>query len=131
MCIRDRHEAGQRRERRVDVIDPLLEPGHLGRGDAQRAFDPVRSGEIGAKVEQVVLDPQQHRVDQLRLPAEVYPRHADGGVGLVHVAVGGDAQGVFGDALARAERRRAGVAAARIDFVQYDHEPFPGPQRPV
>ena len=56
------------------------------------------------------------------LSGEVDARHADGCVGLVDGAIGGDAQRVLGDALAGAERRRAGVTGARVDLVQLDHE---------
>src|SRR4051794_41265340 len=49
------------------------------------------------------------------------PHHAERGVGLVHGAVGRDAQIVFRAALAAAERRGAVIAGPGIDTVEYDH----------
>jgi chromatin segregation and condensation protein Rec8/ScpA/Scc1 (kleisin family) len=53
-------EAAQRRQRLVERIDPLLEPFDLRRHDPQdhcrRRKVVPRRGEIGAEVEQVVLD---------------------------------------------------------------------------
>ena len=62
--------------------------------------------------------------------AEMEARHADGGVGLVDRAVGGDAQRVLGHALAGAERRRAGIAGARVDLVEDDHARLRPAERP-
>ena len=68
--------------------------------------------QIGAEVEQVVLDARQHRVG---VAAGVQPRDADGGVGFVDRAVGLDPLVVLGHALAGAERGRALVAALGVD----------------
>ena len=56
------HEAVQRLERRVDLVAALLEPGRLLRDDAQAVL-VGSSGrrDVGADVEQVVLDPLEPR----------------------------------------------------------------------
>ena len=56
-----------------------------------------------------------------RASRKVQPHHADGGVGLVDGAIGGDAQIVFRAALAAAERSGAVVAGPGIDAVEHDH----------
>src|SRR5437868_14236690 len=52
-------EAGERREIIVHRIDLALEPLDLAADDAQRPFNLARCRDVGAKVEQVVLDAQQ------------------------------------------------------------------------
>src|SRR5207244_12396199 len=64
--------------------------------------------------------PTQHHIQFARL-GKVQPHQADGGVGLVHGAVGCDAQIVFRAAFAAAERRGAVIAGLGIDAVEYDH----------
>jgi hypothetical protein len=76
-------------------------------------------GEVGAKIEQVVLDHAEHRIERSIL--QMHPHDADRGVGLVHGSVGRDAQIVFRAALARAERGGAVIAGARIDAIEHDH----------
>ena len=51
----------------------------------------------------------------------VQPGDADGAVGFVHRADGGDAQRVFGHARAVAEAGFARVAGFCVDVVQRDH----------
>src|SRR5437764_4434728 len=124
------HERAQGTEVGVERIDLLLEPRHLRVGDGEPgaagtfplSFALVRLGraEIGAEVEQVVLDARQHGVD-LRLLPGVEARDAEAGVELVDGAVGGDAQVVLLAPLAGAERGGAVVAGARIDAVEDDH----------
>src|SRR3546814_3973793 len=52
----------------------------------------------------------------------VQAREADGGVGLVHRAVSGDARMVLGHALAAAERGLTLVAAACVDARELHHD---------
>ena len=106
----------------VQAVDVVLEPFDLAREHPQPLGLAVALGhrEIGPEIEQIVLDPAQHRIEFARV-AEVQPHHADGGVGLVHGAVGRDAQIVFRAAFAAAERRGAVIAGLGIDAVEYDH----------
>src|SRR5262249_14851546 len=55
------HERGERGHLLVEAVDLLLQPRHLGIADAQ----PLMPGqaEIGAEIEQVVLNARQHGVD--------------------------------------------------------------------
>ena len=82
----------------VHRVDLALQPLDLGVDDAQGAFRlaPVLGrAEVGAEIEQVVLDARQHGVG---LALRVQPGDADDAVGLVDGAVGGDAQVVLRDA---------------------------------
>jgi hypothetical protein len=108
------------------AIDVALEPLDLARQHPQAFGLALALGhrEIGAEIEQVVLDQAQHRIEFARV-AKVQPHHADGGVGFVHGAIGGDAQIVFRAALAAAERSGAVVAGLGIDAVEHDHRRFP------
>src|SRR5262249_49490523 len=87
---------------------------------AAGSFALVGRAQVGAEVEQIVLNARQHGVD-LRVGAGGEPRKADGGIDFIHGAVGGDAQIVFGQAFAVAQRRGAVVAGARVDAVEHDH----------
>ena len=57
--------------------------------------------EIGAEIEQIVLDPAQHRIE-IACIGQMQPHNADGGVGLVDGSIGADAQIVFRAAFAAA-----------------------------
>jgi hypothetical protein len=50
------NEASQRGEAGVERVDVMLEALDLARNDPQRAFDLAGRGDIGAEVEQFVLD---------------------------------------------------------------------------
>ena len=76
--------------------------------------------EVGAEIEQIVLDQAEHRIDLARL-RQMQPDHADRGVGLVDGSIGGDAQVVFRAAFAAAERRGAVVAGPGVDAIEDDH----------
>ena len=52
------------------------------------------------------------------------PRHAEGGVGFVHGAIGFHAQVEFRTTLAGAKRGVAVIAGAGIDAVEHDHDEF-------
>src|SRR5262249_49477009 len=115
---------------RVQGVDLALEPLDLGSKDAERSLRAPRAlgrGEIGAEVEEIVLDPGQHGVGSgLRVAAGLEPRQADRRVGLVDRADRLDAERVFLDPRAVAERRLAAVAATGVDARELDHRP---PQR--
>src|SRR5215831_516499 len=120
------HERAQRAELGIECVDLLLEPRHLRVADGEpRAARPLALGligraEIGAEIEQVVLDARQHGVDRRLVPG-VQARKAEAGVELVDGAVGGDAQVVLLAPLAGAERGGSVIAGARIDAVEDDH----------
>ena len=92
---------------------------------ARRAAPSARAGllrrrQLGAEVEQIVLYARQHGVER-RLGGGGEAGDADGGIGLVDRAIGFDAQIVLAPPLAGGERGGAGIAAARVDFVETHH----------
>ena len=115
-----KHEGAERLQLGVHLVDLALEPRDLRRGDPE-ALAPVvlaRRGEIGAEIEEVVLDARQHRVEFGR---DREPRQPDMGIGLVDGADRREAEVGFRPPLAGAERRGAGVAGAGVDLVEDDH----------
>ena len=80
----------QRPQRLGELVAPALEPVDVLRGHPELRLlgvaRPQRLGQVGAQVEQLVLDGAQHRGHLRRQLAEGQ-RHAEGGVGLVHVPV--------------------------------------------
>ena len=132
-----KHEGAQGFERGIEFVDLGFEPRRLGGNDAQGLVAQVLAGighaKIGAQIEEVVLDAGQHGIElgEIRR-AGVKPGDADRRIGLVHRAIGLDAQVVLGDALARAQGRVALVAGARVDAIENDHgkapcQPTPSP----
>src|SRR6516162_5687392 len=117
-------ERAQRGKLRIEPIDLGLEPSHLFIGGGQpRPAGPLtlpRRAKVGADIEQIVLDPRQRGMER-GIAGRVQPRDAYGGIGFIHRAIGGDPQIVFLTPPAGAERGRAVVAGARVDFVQNDH----------
>ena len=106
----------------VEGVDLALQPLDLRGDDAQRALGLaalMRGGEIGAEIEQIVLDARQHGGERA-LGAK--PRQTEHGIGLVHRAIGFDAEVVLGHAPAVDQRGLALVAAAGIDARQPDHQ---------
>ena len=84
--------------------------------DAQPAFLLERHGEIGAEVEELVLDADEHLANRTaHTPGEHEPESR---VQLVDGPVGGDPRVELRYARAVAERRLAGVAAACVDLRQ-------------
>ena len=92
----------------------------VGDGEPRAAGTFLRQAEIGLDVEQIVLDAAKRRIER-GIARGVQTNQPDRGVHLVERAVGRDAQIVFLAAVAGAERRRAVVAGAGVDAVQYDH----------
>jgi hypothetical protein len=133
------HKRPERLQRGIHRVDLTLEAHDLLGHDPQRLVGQrlaaIGQAQVGAEIEQIVLDAPEHRVDidggiigwhgsdvcHCRGGREVHPRHANRGVGLVDGAVCGDAQAILADALAAAERRRPVVAGAGIDLVQNNH----------
>ena len=79
------HEGAKRREVAIELVDLALEAFDLGVGDPQRLHFPLvlfGGGEVGAEIEEVVLDPRQHGVDAAD-PGGMEAGAADGSVGLV------------------------------------------------
>ena len=87
--------------------------------DAQRAFDLAGRGDVGAEVEQLVLD--AHAAGQRGLAAgQRGDGHADRGIGLVDLADRGHAQARLADPAAVDQPGAAAVAGARVDLVELD-----------
>ncbi len=117
----------KRREIGVEPIDLALDPIDLrvGDGEPRAAGAFFRQAEIGLDVEQVVLNAPECRIER-GVARSVQADEADRGVDFVERAVGGHAQIVFLAAVAGAERRRAVVAGAGVDAIQYDHDDLLG-----
>ena len=86
----------ERREGRVQTIDLVFESLDLGRLHAQRvrfARIVARPAQVGPEIEQIVLNPRQHRI---RVRIGVQPRQPDHGIGLVDRAESRNPQVVLG-----------------------------------
>ncbi len=95
-------ERGQGRERLVERVDLPLQPLDLAGDDAQGGRGVAGlfgRGEIGAQVEEVVLDARQQRVEG-RIAGGLKADEAEDGVELVDLAIGGDPGAGLADALA-------------------------------
>ncbi len=111
------------RRARVHRVDFVFETLDLGGRNAQCAgAAPAALGraQIGAEIEQIVLDMTEHRVG---FGVDMKSGDADRGVGLVDSAVGGYPQRMLRHARTVAERGFALVAAARVDPGQPHHRP--------
>ena len=77
------------RQMRIQAVDVALEALDLARQHPQpfRLALALGHREVGAEVEQIVLDQAQHRVELARL-AEMQPHDADRGIGLVDGSIG-------------------------------------------
>ncbi len=107
------NERPQRLQFIIQKIDFAFQSVHLPLRYAQSRFAygvaPLWDREIGAQIEQVVLDARKHGLHHRGLSVQVDARHPYSRVGLIDITVGRDAQGVLRNALARAQRRRTGV----------------------
>ena len=112
------HEAPQLGKLGVEVVAPLLEPVDHRLLDTEPVGDAPGHGEVGADVEELVLDPRQRLAQTLRHVAG--EDDAERGVELVDGAERADPAVELGDAGAVAERGLAAVAAARVDPRQPD-----------
>jgi hypothetical protein len=115
-------EAGQVRQFRVPGVAGLLEPLRVGGGDPQRR--ELRVGDdgraqVGADVEQVVLDARQQRAHLGLRPAQ-RQCDADDAVGLVDVGVGHQTRVGLGHPAHVTEVRLAAVPGLRVDARQPD-----------
>jgi hypothetical protein len=113
-------EAGERFEQGVRRVDRLFEPFALRRHDPQRHVRRgeivSRRGEVGAEIEQVVLDAgQRGGMRTARMRAD---RKADDAVRRVDRADRFHARGVLGQARAVDQPGGAVVAGARVDLVE-------------
>ena len=121
------HERAQWREVLVELVDLIFQPHRLGFDHPQARmlgrFLAVALGhaQIGAKIEQVILDARQHVADRGRRRAQVQPRDANDRIGLIDGAVGLDPQVELRHPLARTKRRRPGIAGAGVNACQCDH----------
>ena len=123
-------ETLERREFRVHAVDFGFQAVDLCLDDAKRAFGalcaslilaPMGPAEIGAEVEEVVLDTRKRRVGLAR---GVEPGEPDDGVGLIHRAQRGDPGIVLGDAGAVAKGGFALVPATGVDLCQAHHRNY-------
>ena len=114
---------------RVEHIDGVFERLNLRRRDAQdraRLFVRLlRNAEIGAEIEQIVLDARQHGLDCMvggvaRI-AHRKQRETDSAIRFIDIAHRGNARVVLRSPRAVAEPGLALVPGARIDDVQLDH----------
>ena len=96
--------------RMIKIVGDLLEY-------SRSAYAPMEY----TKVEQIILNAQQHGIELGIGRAQVHAHHSDAGIGLVDRAVGGDAQCVLWYPLAASERCGAFVAGACVDLAEYDH----------
>jgi hypothetical protein len=87
--------------------------------DAEPVADPERNGEVGADVEEVVLDTRQRLSQSLRERA-VCEHHPDRRVELIHRAEGADAAVQLRHARAVAERGLSSVTRARVNTCEPD-----------
>jgi hypothetical protein len=123
------HEGFQRLKLRIHRIDFPFQPLDLGIDDTQgriRRVFLLRRAQVGAQIEQVVLNAHQHRIGH-GIAGGVQSGDADHRVGLVDGAIGGDAGIVLGHAPAVAQRGLPLVATTGIDARQLDHDGQPAP----
>ena len=114
------HERLQRLELGVDLVAGLLEPRRLlGREPQALAVAAVRDRDVGADVEQVVLDAPQEAGEAL-VERRQRERDAELGVELVHRPVGLDPRVRLGYPAHVAEVGLAVVAEARVDAGEID-----------
>src|SRR5712691_7147480 len=110
----------------IHLVDLALEPRDLRRDDAQcpRRLVPWRApplfgrAQIGAQIEQIVLDARQHLIG---LAVGMKPRQSDRGIGFIDRAKGRDAQRLLWHPGAVAERGFPLVAAACVDAGEAHH----------
>jgi hypothetical protein len=118
-------ETPERRKLRVHRIDLALQPLNLRRNDPQhhlRRCKPAltsRRSEIGAKIEQVVLDPLQRRC-QWMLPQRD-DRHANRRIRLVDIADRLHQRARLRHAGAIDQPRPTVIPGPRINRVELDH----------
>jgi hypothetical protein len=122
------HERPQRAQLSIHGVDLVLEALDLHFAHAQTLAGTLRStlrhGQIGADVEEIVLDATQHSVDVGVLVAHVEAGDADRCVGFVDRAVGGYARRVLGYAFPGAERGGASIARAGVDLIENHHDAY-------
>ncbi len=118
-CPAGQNEALQHRQVGVEVIAELLEAIDVGLLDAEPVADAEWDRQVGADVEEVVLDALERRVELLG-QAGVRQHNAERRIQLVDRAEGADAAVELGHTRAVAERRLPFVARARVDACQAD-----------
>ena len=98
----------------VELVAPLLEPIDRTLFDTQPVGDAEGNAEVGADVEEVVLDELEQPAQSLG-QAGIGKHHTESSVQLVDGAERTDAAVELGNARAVAERGLAAVAGARVD----------------
>jgi hypothetical protein len=81
----------------IQGVDVALQPFDLAceHPQALRLALALGHREVGAEIEQIVLDQAQHRIELARL-RQMQPHHADRGVGLVDGSIGAMRRSYFG-----------------------------------
>jgi hypothetical protein len=113
----------------IERIDGVLERLHLRRRDAQNRprffLRLARKAEVGAEIEQIVLDSRQDGLDRevgcVARMAHRKQRETDRAIRLVNIAHRCDARVGLRSPRAVAEPGLALVAGARVYDVQLDH----------
>ena len=120
-------EAPQGIERCVHRIDLLLDAVDLRLDDAERHIgrSKVITGgrDVGAEIKQFVLDAREHLARFVILDME--KSNADRAVSLVHITDRSGSGMGLGDTRTVGEASLAGIAGARIDFVEPDQRQPP------
>src|SRR5882757_457737 len=124
-------EGIQRLKVGVHGVDLFLQPLDLRGHDAQRLLAALAlafgRAEIGAEIEQVVLEAAEHGIGLGEPLAAQHgagdraARQPDDRIGFVGRAVGFYARIVLGNTVATAKRSLSAVAAARVDAGECDH----------
>src|SRR6478672_7714249 len=84
------YERAQRLKIAVEIVDLVFQPLNLRVGHLQtpaRVLGLVGKAEVGAEIEQIILNAREHSVEALVLSARTEARKPDGRVGLVERAV--------------------------------------------
>ena len=121
-------ERVERPEPGIHPVDLAFEPRHLRRNNAQcplprRAPAVFRGAEVGAEIEQIVLDARQHCIRiGIRRRTHMQPRQPDRGIGLIDRAERLDPERLLWHARAVAERGLARVAAPCVDAGEAHHQ---------
>ena len=103
----------------LEFVDPLL----LDAQGRVRGLRHEGCRQVGADVEQVVLDAQEHWAQPLRQIGGTREREAERGAGLVRVGVGDEARVVLRRPAEVAEARAPVVTGAGVDRAENHHAP--------
>jgi len=116
-------ETVQRFKPTIPLINSGFERGNLRGDDPQGLVSKfcagVRNTQIGAQIEQLVLNAREQRIQ--RIIGQPAPRQSDGRIGLIDAAIGFDANVGFIDFGHVTQARSSLITRAGIDFGQPYH----------